>query len=156
MRFASVIAVVVALAGPASAAAKEPPSFALWTARWAAQNDRAVDKVMTACIKVYGEKADAKVGACFARTGLGVLLAERPKWERQVAAIAKGQSHACKKAIHSYWLASRKGQAASVIYFRGHPDAALTEIASDFREEPYAELDRLTDVAKAKAIRVCG
>ena len=85
-----------------------------------------------------------------------IIRRQQPQWERAVAAISTGQSPACRKAIHRYWLASRKGQTASLIYLDSHPHTSMTEVASDIGEEPYATLKSQSDAAKRNAIRVCG
>jgi hypothetical protein len=149
------VALVVGLLAAPAAQAKKPPSFALWTAKWKASDDVARDKIGDGCISVFGQN-DANVGACFVKGIAASIRQRQPIWERQVARIAKGQSLACRKAIHKYWLASRKGQRASLIYLDSHPHVALTQIVRDLDEEPLATLKSLTDEAKARAIRVCG
>ena len=157
-RRASVLGVVLALAlaAAAPAPAKAPPSFALWTAKYRAQTDKPIDEVGDKCIALHGETADRKIGECWVK-GLRVILRrQQPQWERAVAAIAKGQSESCRKAIHRYWLASRKGQAAILIYLDAHQHTRMTEVASDLDEEPHATLKNQTDAAKSAAIRTCG
>ena len=79
-----------------------------------------------------------------------------PQWEREVALVSRGQSAPCKKAIHLYWLASRKAQKASLIYLDSHQHVSITDIVSDLKEDPYPTLKSPTDAAKSHAIRVCG
>ena len=80
-----------------------------------------------------------------------------PRWEREVAKIAAGQSKACRAAIHRYWLASRKSHAANLIYLNAsHPGVTIAQIGLDLNDEPYSTLKSLTEEAKSHAIRVCG
>jgi hypothetical protein len=140
----------------APAAAATPPSFALWNAKFVAQDDKLIDELGDKCLALYGQTANQKVGECFVRGGRVILRSQQPGWERAVARISIGRSAPCKKAIHAYWLASRKATRASLIYLDSHPHTSMTEIASDFAEEPYATLKALLDESKRRAIRVCG
>jgi hypothetical protein len=138
------------------ASAKRPPSFAIWNAKWRAQTDPLQNKLGDDCIKHYGETADRKVGECFVK-GMRVLLRrEEPIWLRQVATIAKGQTAACRKTIHTYWLASEKLQKATLIYLDSHQHVDITQIARDIKEDPLATLKSQTDAAKKHAILICG
>jgi hypothetical protein len=139
-----------------AALAKNPPSFALWAATWRSQDNAAQDKMQATCEQVYGKTDDAKLGACFIKLEIVSLRSRMPLWEHAVARISKGQSAPCRKAIHAYWLASRKAQRASMIYLRTHPKRAATDIASDLNEEPYVTLRQVTDETKSRAVRVCG
>lgn len=153
-----VIVLLVLIAGVASAppaSAEKPPSFALWTVKWKAQNDAAQSKVARTCTQAFGETS-RKAGECFVKGMMASLRALQPKWEKQDAAIARGQSKPCRTAIHQYWLASRKAQKASLIYFDSHQRTEPAQIASDFSEEPFNTLRSLTEEAKARAIRICG
>ena len=107
-------------------------------------------------LSLYGATADRKVGECFVK-GMRVLLRRfEPQWEREVALVSRGQSAPYKKAIHLYWLASRKAQKASLIYLDSHQHVSITDIVSDLKEDPYPTLKSLTDAAKSHATRVCG
>jgi hypothetical protein len=150
------LVLAVSLAAVPSAAAKKPPSFALWTAKWKAQTDAPKNKLEDTCLKVYGQTADRKVGACFVKGMRALLRQEQPLWEKQVAAISRGQTASCRKAIHAYWLASGKAQKASLIYLDSHQHVSVTDIARDLQEDPYATLKAQTDAAKKRAIQVCG
>jgi hypothetical protein len=144
------------LVGTPAAAAADPPSFALWVATWRSQDNAAQDKMQATCERVYGKTDDAKLGACFVKLEIVSLRSRMPRWERAVARISRGQSAPCRKAIHAYWLASRKAQLASMIYLRTHAKRAATDIASDLNEEPYVTLRQVTDETKSRAVRVCG
>jgi hypothetical protein len=150
-----VAAILIGLVSAQPALAKDPPSFALWTAQWATSHDRVMDKLLNGCKQLYGGR-DRKLGECLTKGARVVLRSQAVVWERQVARVARGRSVACKKAIHSYWLASRKAQKATLIYFDGHPHTDLSEIYGAFTDEPFSTLHDITDAAKSKAIRVCG
>lgn len=150
------LALVGLLAVPVASDGKEPPSFALWTAKWKAQSDKPLDDLADKCIAIYGETADRKVGECFVKGMRVIVRRQIPQWELAVTRISKGQTRACKKAIHAYWRASRKGQKALVIYLDSHPHTSATQFGRDLGGDPFGMLKQLTDEAKSRAIRVCG
>jgi hypothetical protein len=156
MKTLVVAAFLFSLVGAQPALAKKPPSFALWTATWKASDDAAQDKIEAACTKLYGKTNDAKLGPCFVKLFRVSLRERQPIWERAVARISKGQTPACKNAIHVYWLASRKAQKASLIYLDTHPKRGITAISADLSKEPYATLRALTEESKSRSIRICG
>jgi hypothetical protein len=156
MKRIALLVIAVSLVAVPTAVAKKAPSFALWTAKWKAQTDAQQNKLKDACLKVYGETADRKVGECFVKGMRPLLRQEAPLWEKQVAGISRGQTAPCRKAIHAYWLASRKAQAASLIYLDSHQHVSVTDIAKDLNEDPYATLKAQTDATKKRAIQVCG
>jgi hypothetical protein len=165
MRRSLAVAVVVAItllaaATPSFSAptnATTPPSFALWTAQWASRSSKAMDNPIAQCAKLLGGQTSTKSGACAMRVLQIAYKTLIPQWEQAVAEIARGQTRPCRVAIHSYWLASRKGQAANLIYLRSsHPSITIVQILSDLSDEPYSTLKSLTDEAKSHAIRVCG
>lgn len=137
------------------APAANPPSFALWTARWKVEGDKAIGQPINACVKFY-EKDDTKAGACAVRVALAAYAKEIPVWSRQIAAVSRGQTAPCRRAIHAYWLASRKTTSAVEIYFRGHAHTTASQLNSDLTDEPFATLGALSDAAKSRAIRICG
>lgn len=156
MKRTILIVLAFSLIAAPTAFGKKPASFALWAATWKSQDDAAQDKIQASCERLYGKTDDAKLGVCFVKLEIVSLRSRKPLWERAVARIANGQPARCRKAIHAYWMASRKAQRASMIYLQTHPKRAATEIASDLNEEPYVTLRELTDEAKSRAIRVCG
>lgn len=147
------ICVILLLAGPAAAA--KPASFALWEAHWEVESDKAIGQPVHACGKLFA-KDDAKAGACAVKVALAAYAKEIPIWSRQVAAVSIGQAAPCRRAIHSYWLATRKVTAAAQIYFRGHSHVTATRLGEDLRGEPFKTLGSLHDAAKSRAIRICG
>jgi hypothetical protein len=152
--FALVVLGLILAAVPAAEAAK-PRSFALWTASWKAHSDKLVNAAADPCQKAF-PRDDLKLGECFVHRLISTLQSASPEWEHQVAAVARSQTQPCKAAIHRYWLASRKLQAAEVIYLKAHPHTKLTQVNADFADEPYATLGSVTDETKSRAIRVCG
>jgi hypothetical protein len=155
MRRALALALALGLLAVPSAVAK-PPSFALWWARWNVQSDQLIVKVSDACTNRYGNN-DGKLGPCFVKGMIVKLHTANPDWLRQVARLARGQSPACKKAIHGYYLAFSKLQKANLIFLNGHSHTKMTDLASSLREDrPYVTLRALNDGAKSRAIDVCG
>jgi hypothetical protein len=150
--------VIVTLAGllalPALSDAK-PRSFHSWAASWNAKATRDNARVLNRCQKLHGS-SDLEFGVCFVNAGRANLRAERVVWEKQVAAVARGQAQACRNAIGSYVMTSRIKQRASLTYMDSHRHATLTRIAGDIAGEPYATLKSLADRAKARAIAICG
>jgi hypothetical protein len=156
MKFIVLFVLGFGLATAPVALAKKPASFALWTAKWKAHTDPLQNKLADGCLKRYGQTADRKVGECFVK-GMRIILRQvEPVWQKQVAAIAVGQSAPCRKAIHAYWLAAEKNQKASLIYLDSHQHVDITQIARDIKAEPYATLKAQTDAAKKHAIIICG
>jgi hypothetical protein len=156
MRRVLLFALALGFVAAPAVLAKKPPSFALWSARWQAQHDSGLDRLVSACAALYGETADRKVGECVVHGMREILRRESPKWEKAVALISRGQSVPCKEAIHVYWLASRKNQRAAVTYLDAHRHRNFTAVASDLKADPYATLSSLTRSTKAHANRVCG
>jgi hypothetical protein len=144
----------LAVVAPLAHAGK-PPSFALWTAKWSAHSDQVVRTAVAPCQKAFPTD-DARLGACFIKVELAATRHAAGEWEKDVANIAVGQTPTCKKAIHAYWLASRKNQAAAIIFYTTHAHATMTDIADEIKAEPYPTLQSLTKSAKSHAIRVCG
>lgn len=103
-----------------TAAAKKPPSFALWSARESNYTDA-----------LFAQASDG-----------GDVLIALPKakahWQRGVAIVAKGQTPACRKAIHAYYLAALKYFNAATIYVRAHTSMKVLAVASALSsDEPY-------------------
>jgi hypothetical protein len=152
----SLLVVAAALGSlTAPAALAQSPSFALWTVRWSAQDAAAQDKVASVCARLFGQ-SDAKTGACFAKGISASVRARQPIWGRQVVEIAQGKPAPCRRAIHVYWLASRRGQAATLRYLDSHQRVGAAAIAKGIMGEPYATLRWRAEDAKSRAIRVCG
>lgn len=156
IRRSLIVAVLALLVAAPVAVAGQPPSFALWNAKWKAKHDPAIDDLGDKCMALYGKTANRKIGECFVKGARPLLRAEAPLWEREVAKVSVGQSSACKAAIHGYWLAVRKTTAATLIYLDSHPHTSMTDVASDLSGDPYATLKSVSDAAKSRAIRVCG
>jgi len=152
-----VLVIPIALAALAAppALAKKAPSFAVWTASWKTQHDPTIDGLATGCLYLFGQN-DEKLGACFATREGRILHARQPDWDRQVARIAHSQSARCKKAIHGYWLATRKTVNATLVYLDSHQHTAMSQIHSDLSGDPYKTLKSHSDAAKSRAISVCG
>jgi hypothetical protein len=150
--------VIVTLAGllalPALCDAKLL-SFRSWTKSWNAKATRDNARVLNRCQKLHGS-SDLGFGVCFVNAGRANLRAERVVWEKQVAAVARGQAPPCRNAIGTYVMTSRIKQKASLTYLDSHRHATLTRIAGDIAGEPYATLRSLADRARARAIAVCG
>lgn len=157
IRVLTIAALAGALLIPSTANAARPPSFALWTARWGQEMTKAIDVPIVACAKSFGGQTNSKAGACAFHAVREAWKTHTPRWEHQVATIARGQTRACRVAIHAYWLASHKAQAATRIYLEAsHPGVTILQISVDLNAEPYSTLKSLTDQAKSHAIRVCG
>jgi hypothetical protein len=155
MRRIVVIALAFGLLAAQPALAKQPPSFALWTANWTVQHDPTIDSLATGCLYLFGQNDD-KLGACFATREGGILRARQLDWERQVAGIARGQTAPCKEAIHGYWLTTRNKLHATLGYLESHQHTGMAKINSDLSHDPYKTLKSFSDAAKSRAIRVCG
>jgi hypothetical protein len=156
MKRIALLVLAASLVAIPTAAAKQPPSFALWVARWNAHSDAVTNKQTDRCDAFVKKNDDKRVGECLVVGLLKVdpgLIAE---WNRQLAAIAKPQTPKCRAAIHGYWLAATKAFKAILIYMRSHRHTAATQIAQDAQDEPQATLTSLKDAAKSHAIRVCG
>jgi hypothetical protein len=148
----ALLAVAVAL--PAASLAK-PRSFHSWAVSWNAKATRDNARVLDRCQRLHG-RSDLEFGMCFVDAGRANLRAERVVWEKQVAAVARGQAGPCKSAIRTYFMASRVKQDASLTYLDSHRRTPLTRIAGDIAGEPYATLRSLADKARARASAICG
>lgn len=137
------------------AAAKAPPSFALWAASESAWEDSVLDPKIEQCSKHFSSD-DLRAGECVAGVAVETMPMLTAGWERGLARTARPQTAACKRAIHAYWLAARKNSTAHALYFKAHAHTRITDIQSDLLEEPYATLESLKDQAKSRAVRVCG
>lgn len=156
MKRLALFVLAVSLVAVPTAAAKKPPSFALWVARWSTHSDAVDSKATDPCNVFVKKNDDKRAGECFVAAELKIdpgLIAE---FNRQVAAISKPQKPACRTAIHAYWKAASKTFAAFEIYLRGHQHTAMTDISGGITEEPYATLTSVKDSAKSRAVRVCG
>jgi hypothetical protein len=148
------IALTLVMAMPVSGLAK-PPSFGLWWKHFSAGIQRSVTRIDSACQKAYGQD-DAKVGACFVRAERVSLRAQRSALQTQIAAISRGQRASCKRAIHQYWVASRRAATANLVYLDSHPRAGVRRLSRDLNAEPYASLKKSTYDAKSHAVDACG
>jgi hypothetical protein len=147
------LGLVLAVVPPASSAAAKPPSFARWVAHWTAQSQKLIDAAVAPCLKVSD---DLKNGECVVRREIPMEQKAIPEWERQVAAIARGQTKPCRAAIHRYWLAYKTANAAALIYFKSHRHTAVGRLDKDLKDEPYATLQSVSIKAVTRAVRVCG
>lgn len=140
MKKIAVLAVVLfGVMSAQPALAKKPPSFALWSARESNYTDA-----------LFAQASDG-----------GDVLIALPKakahWQRGVAIVAKGQTPACRKAIHAYYLAALKYFNAETIYVRAHTSMKVLAVASALSsDEPYQTLNAVKQEMKSRAVRVCG
>ena len=154
-RLAVALAVLTGVLALPSLSSAKPLSFHDWSVRWTAKATRDNAAIVNRCQKLFGD-SDLKFGMCFVKAGRANLRAERVVWEKQVAAVARGQAGPCKRAINSYFMASRVRQQASLTYLDSHRRTPLTRIAGDIAGEPYATLKSLADRARARASAICG
>jgi hypothetical protein len=154
-RVALVTVVLVAFLGGAQPALAKAPSFALWWKRFSVRVQRDITRIEHACEGRFGRN-DAKVGACFVKAERVSVRVERAALKKGIATISRGQTPSCKKAIHVYWLASRKAAEVNLIYLDSHPHVAVTRMSRDLNRKPYTTLKLRTFKAKSAAIRVCG
>jgi hypothetical protein len=156
-RLAVFLLALVALTGMADgdSAAAKPQIFSRWVIQEGSAEDALIDPMTDDCVKLF-PRNDAKLGACVVRG----LLALRPKliarWERGVGIVARGQTAACRHAIHAYWLAARKNIKATTLYFESHRHTGSTRIQAELNSQPYTTLESQKDDAKTHAVAVCG
>ena len=155
MRIAVVLVALASLVALPAMSAAKPRSFHSWAVSWNAKATRDNARVLDRCQRLHGS-SDLEFGMCFGEAGRANLRAERVVWEKQVAAVARGQAGPCKRAINSYFMASRVRQQASLTYLDSHRRTPLTRIAGDIAGEPYATLKSLADRARARASAICG
>jgi hypothetical protein len=154
-RIALVTVALTAFLGGAPPAPAKAPSFALWWKGFSARVQRDITRIERACEGRFGRN-DAKVGACFVKAERVSLRLEGEAMRKQIAIISRGQTASCKKAIHVYWLASRKAAKVNLIYLDSHPHVAVTRLSRDLNRKPYTTLKMHTFRAKSEAIRICG
>jgi hypothetical protein len=142
------------LAGAEAAMAK-PQSFARWVVQEGTAEDAIIEPMTDRCVKRF-PRNDAKLGACVVQGLLALRPALVARWERGVGNIARGQTTACKQAIHAYWLAARKNIKATSLYFESHRHAGSTRIQAELNSQPYTTLESQKDEAKSHAVAVCG
>ena len=99
MRRTAVVLVALAslVALPVLSVAK-PRSFHSWAVRWNAKATRDNARVLDRCQRLHGS-SDLEFGMCFVDAGRANLRAERVIWEKQLAAVTRGQAGRCKSAI---------------------------------------------------------
>jgi hypothetical protein len=141
-------------AGTEAAMAK-PQSFARWVVQEGTAEDAIIEPMTDRCVKRF-PRNDAKLGACVVQGLLALRPALVAKWERGVGTISRGQTDACKHAIHAYWLAARKNIKATALYFESHRHVGSTRIQAELNSQPYTTLESQKDEAKAHAVAVCG
>jgi hypothetical protein len=146
------LAASLAMALPAAAAV---PSFASWASAWKAASDRAINDALKPCQGTL-LTSQTKMGACAVRNMVGVITRARPVWDRQVDAVAQGQTTRCRTAIHRYWLTTRTQQNADLAYLHAHSKASVGTLQHDLTREPFLTLNRTASAAAGRAIRVCG
>jgi hypothetical protein len=146
--------VAVCFAGTEAAIAK-PQSFARWVVQEGSAEDAIIDPMTDRCVKRF-PRNDAKLGACVVQGLLAVRPALVARWERGVGTVSRGQTEACKHAIHAYWLAARKNIKATTLYFESHRHAGSTRIQAELNSQPYTTLESQKDEAKSHAVAVCG
>jgi hypothetical protein len=133
------LVLAVGLVAVPAAAAKKPPSFALWSARESNYDDALL--------------SHAKNG----KDVVAVLAKAKPHWEHGLTVIAKPQKVACKKQIHAYWLAAVKFFDAEMLYARTHLTTSTPEMGAALTgDEPYATLNDVKNETKSHAVRICG
>jgi hypothetical protein len=146
---------VMALAGLANVAQAKPQSFARWVVQEGSAEDAAIDPMSDECIALF-PRNDAKLGACVVRGMLSLRPALVARWERGIGGVARGQTAACRKAIHAYWLAARRNIRATTLYFEAHRHTGSTRIQAELNSQPYTTLESQKDEAKTHAVVVCG
>jgi hypothetical protein len=149
------IVVLALLACTTTTAAASPTSFASWATQWKAASDRAINAALDPCQKHYLDNA-AKAGACAVQNVRLVYVRVRPIWDRAVERVAQGQTPECRAAIHLYWLATRRQQAADLSYLRRHAHVTVTRLNLDLSGEPFVAMSRAAAAAKLDAMRTCG
>lgn len=146
------IVLAFSLIAAPTAIAKEPPSFALWSAREQNHMDAVIKPLEATC----GKFSDSKGGRCLVKG----LLAAYPRlyghWSAGVTGTAKGQTPACKKAINAYRVAVNKNFAAITLFLKAHARSTYSEIEVEIAGKPYSTLSRVKEETKSHAIRVCG
>ena len=152
MRRTLLLVLAFSLIAATAASAKEPPSFALWSAKEQNHQDSLIDPLEAGCKKL----GDSKGGACLAKGLLIIYPKLSAHWSKGLALVAKPQTATCKKAIHAYFLATTKNIAAATLYFKAHAHTRWSQILSDLNGEPYSTLGQVKDEAKSHAIRICG
>jgi hypothetical protein len=149
------IVVLALLACTSTVASASPTSFASWATQWKAASDRAINAALDPCQKHFLDNA-SKAGACAVRNVRLVYVRVAPIWDRAVERVAQGQTPACRTAIHLYWLATRRQQAADLSYLRRHARVTVTQLNLDLSSEPFATMTRVAANAKRDAVRTCG
>ena len=153
-RWMAVAALLAALLGVALPAVAKPPSFAVWHAHWKARSDAKVNTAKVSC--ALPNSSDAELGECVAKALLATYPPLIAQWNRQVTDIARGQTDACRAAIHSYRAATSKNYAETLAFFRAHRHASLTAIATDARAARFQALGLGTAQTASRAGRICG
>jgi hypothetical protein len=147
--------VLLALLVFAATASASPTSFARWATQWKAASDRAINAALDPCQKHFLDD-QPKAGACAVRNVRLVFTRVTPIWNRAVERVAQDQPPACRAAIHAYWLATRRQQAADLSYLRSHAHVTVTQLNVDLSARPFATLSRAAANAKLQAVRICG
>jgi broad specificity polyphosphatase/5'/3'-nucleotidase SurE len=147
--------VLLALLVFAATASASPTSFARWATQWKAASDQAINAALDPCQKHFLDNAP-KAGACAVRNVRLVFTRVAPIWDRAVERVAQGQTPACREAIHVYWLATRRQQAADLSYLRSHGHVTVTQLNLDLSAKPFATMGRVAASAKLRAVRICG
>ncbi|MEO9174101.1 MAG: hypothetical protein ABI317_01220 [Gaiellales bacterium] len=155
MRSTTLSIVLLALLVSAGAASASPTSFARWATQWKAASDRAINAALDPCQQHFLDNAP-KAGACAVRNVRLVYSRVAPIWDRAVERVAQDQAPACRAAIHEYWLATRRQQAADLTYLRSHEHVTVTQLNIDLSAAPFVALNRVAARAKLQAMRICG
>jgi hypothetical protein len=151
----SIVVLALLACTTTTAVAATPTSFASWATQWKAASDRAINAALDPCQKHFLDNA-SKAGACAVRNVRLVYVRVRPIWNRAVERVAQGQTPECRAAIHRYWLATRKQQAADLAYLRSHAHVTVTRLNLDLSGDPFATMSRNAAAAKLDAVRTCG
>jgi hypothetical protein len=154
-RLVPLLCLMAFLVAAAPAAAASSSSFRAWATGWERATDRAVNAALDPCQKHFGID-DQKAGACAVRNMTVVFRDVVPLWNRAVARVARGQTRACRTAIHSYWMTTRVRQAADVAYLATHARITVTELNAALADEPFSTLNRVAARAELRAVHVCG
>jgi hypothetical protein len=137
----------------APAASAKPASFKAWSSRWQTTLSTSFGVGGAECSK----GSDSQKGQCFAKATMSTYRAIDPLFVTDIAAIEKGQTPGCRKAISGYSVAFRKTATAVQAYLRAHTSSAtLSQIKHDFAQKPYTTLDALVKTTNSRAVRICG
>jgi hypothetical protein len=149
---ASVLTLPLAL--PA-AAVSAPPRFSRWLAVRLVEQQRDLNRTASSCEK-SSRGNDVELGSCIVAHQRVTLRIGAVAWERQVAAISRGQSVSCSRSIRDSSAAVRARERAILAYLGSHPRVAAKQLVRDLHREPYTTLSATTGALLLRAVRICG